>query len=318
MARRPRTLSNQGIYHVYSRAELGAPVFGPDGAKGVFLECLLDVSRRLAWQLHAYALMTNHFHLAVTTPGGDLDIGMHRLLSSFSNKHKAFVGRPGHVFQSRYNADLYPVGPKAGSKIDYIHLNPVAAGIIPIEGLNDYPWTSLRLLRTPSHRGPVTLGETLGVIYGLRDDPAGWATYEERLRATFHSGQFGPTDDLLFGMVEKTRKGSLPEVTPTPHTPEKRGEILRAERMARLEAILSELIRAEGLSQDELPSLPKSAHVKVNLAEAISRIAIPSSSWLAHRLHMGSAANVRKLLRAQGVRPLPQPPDTKTDEKHRF
>lgn len=93
MPRSKRTLSNQGLYHVYNRAELGQPIFESDGAKAVFLETILRVSETLAWELHAYAIMTNHFHLALTTPQADIEVGMHALLSGFANKHRTYRGQ---------------------------------------------------------------------------------------------------------------------------------------------------------------------------------------------------------------------------------
>ena len=88
MARRRRLISNQGAYHVYNRAELGQPIFETDAAKQVFLETLLRTTHRFGWDLPAYAIMTNHFHLVVTTPRGNLSEGMHGLQSAFANKHK--------------------------------------------------------------------------------------------------------------------------------------------------------------------------------------------------------------------------------------
>ncbi|GBL27135.1 hypothetical protein EMGBS8_10830 [Verrucomicrobiota bacterium] len=149
MARRRRLISNQGAYHVYNRSELGQPIFETDAAKQVFLETILATAQRFAWQLHAFAIMTNHFHLVVTTPRGNLSEGMHALQSAFANKHKAFRGSIGHVFQSRFGCAHYPTGPLAARKIDYVHLNPVRAGIVSLEELSDYRWTSYRLLRRP-------------------------------------------------------------------------------------------------------------------------------------------------------------------------
>ncbi len=111
------------------------PIFESDEAKQVFLELVLSVAARFAWQVHAYAIMTNHFHLLVTTPLGNLSQGMHALQSAFANKHKVFRGSIGHVFQSRFGSDHYPIGPLAGSKLDYVHLNPVRAGIITLDEL---------------------------------------------------------------------------------------------------------------------------------------------------------------------------------------
>ncbi len=107
MARRRRLISNQGAYHVYNRDELGQPIFATHAAKQVMMETVLAVAHRFAWQLHAYAIMTNHFHLVVTTPQGNLSEGMHALHSAFANKHKVFRGSPGHVFQSRFGCVHY-------------------------------------------------------------------------------------------------------------------------------------------------------------------------------------------------------------------
>ena len=138
MARRRRFISNQGAYHAYNRAESGAPIFESDEAKQVFLEIILSAAMRFSWQVHAYAIMTNHFHLMVTTPLGNLSQGMHALQSAFANKHKVFRGSIGHVFQSRFGSNHYPIGPLAGRKLDYVHLNPVRAGIVTLAELKDY------------------------------------------------------------------------------------------------------------------------------------------------------------------------------------
>jgi len=297
MPRPKRTLSNQGLYHVYNRAELGQPIFGSDGAKAVFLETLLRVSELLAWELHAYAIMTNHFHLALTTPQADIEVGMHSLLSAFANKHRAFRGTIGHVFQSRYHADHYPLGQLAGDKVDYVHCNPVAAGIVSLEELRLYPWNSYRLIWQPAHRGRLTIGPMLGALYGLKDDRNGWQAYEERLRLRLASAERSLTDDELFGLTRKTKAGALSETMNLPArigmTPDRH----RQERAAEQERILGEALAAAGLARGELPALGKSAAAKIAVARAVQARTLASSAWLAKVLHLGTAANVRRLLR---------------------
>ena len=297
MARSKRAISNQGIYHVYNRAELGQPIFASDGAKHIFLQVLADVSLALGWELHAYAIMTNHFHFAVTTPRGDLDIGMHALLSGFSNKHKAFRGSIGHVFQSRYRADHYPAGPLAAQKIDYIHLNPVRAGITTLEGLKDYPWTSYRLMWSPRHRGLLTIGSILTGLLALKDDRSGWEAYQERLRIDLVSDARPLRDEELFGLTKKTKAGSLREASGLAKRIGKTRESLTKERNAQLEQYLQAELTALGTTLEELEQLPKSAEIKVRLARAIKARSLASSAWLAKALHLGTASNVRKLLR---------------------
>jgi hypothetical protein len=71
----------------------------------------------------------------------------------------------------------------------------------------------------------------------------------------------------------------------------------RQERNAELERILSEALAMAGLRPEELPGLGKSAAAKVAIAQAIQARTLASSAWLAKVLHLGSASNVRKLLR---------------------
>ncbi len=297
MPRARRTLSNQGLYHVYNRAELGQPIFDSDGAKAVFLETVHKVSESLGWELHAYAIMTNHFHLSLTTPLADIEIGMHAILSAFANKHRAFRGTIGHVFQSRYRADHYPLGQLAGEKVDYVHYNPVAAGIVSLDELRHYPWSSYRLMWQPALRERLTIGPMLGALYGLKDDPDGWRAYEERLRLRMASAERGLTDEELFGLAKKTKAGALAEGVAFPARVGMTSERHREARAIELERILGEAIAAAGLRPEELAGLGKSDAAKVAIAQAIQARTLASSAWLAKALHMGSASNVRKLLR---------------------
>lgn len=296
MARRLRLISNQGAYHVYNRAELGQPIFETDAAKQVFLETIFLVAHRFAWQLHAFAIMTNHFHLVITTPRGNLSEGMHALQSAFANKHKVFRGSIGHVFQSRFGCAHYPVGPLVARKIDYVHLNPVRAGIITLEELRDYPWTSYRLLRRPGLRGLVTIGQALGIMHGLRDDPAGWEAYEERLRFELTTEERPATDEELFGLVRKQKIGRRADDISLPAVVGKSGELLRIEEESRWEQVLQAELTAVGRQNDELTALPHSQAWKLTLARRMRDNHAVPASWIARRMGFNSGAYLRKLL----------------------
>jgi REP element-mobilizing transposase RayT len=296
MARRRRLISNQGAYHVYNRAELGQPIFETDAAKQVFLETILATARRFAWQLHAFAIMTNHFHLVLTTPRGNLSEGMHALQSAFANKHKVFRGSIGHVFQSRFGCAHYPAGPLAARKIDYVHLNPVRAGIVSLEELGDYRWTSYRLLRRPHQRGELTLGLALTSMHGLRDDPAGWDAYEERLRFILSTEERPATDEELFGLVRKEKAGRRVDGTGMPSVAGKSRELLRGEELVRWEDAFKGELHSAGHTETELASLPHAQGWKVNLARQMRDHHGASANWLAKRMGLNSGAYLRKLL----------------------
>ena len=296
MARRRRLISNQGAYHVYNRAELGQPIFYTDAAKQVFLETILVTARRFAWQLHAFAIMTNHFHLVVATPRGNLSEGMHALQSAFANKHKVFRGAVGHVFQSRFGCAHYPAGPLAARKIDYVHLNPVRAGIVTLEELADYRWTSYRLLRRPHQRGELTLGLALTSMHGLRDNSAGWDAYEERLRFILATEERPATDEELFGLVRKEKAGRRVDGTGMPSVAGKSRELLRVEELVRWEDAFKGELYSTGRAETELASLPHAQGWKVNIARQMRDQHGASANWLAKRMGLNSGAYLRKLL----------------------
>ena len=296
MARRRRLVSNQGAYHVYNRAELGQPIFETDAAKQVFLETLLRTTHRFGWDLPAYAIMTNHFHLVVTTPRGNLSEGMHALQSAFANKHKVFRGSPGHVFQSRFGSAHCLAGPSAARKIDYVHLNPVRGGIVTLEELRDYPWTSYRLLRRPELRGLVTIGQALGLMHGLRDDPIGWDAYEERLRFELATEERPATDEELFGLVRKEKAGRRTDDISLPAVVGKSADLLRTEEEARWEKVLQAELPAVGRHNDELTALPHSQAWKLTLARRMRDNHGVPASWIARRMGFNSVAYLRKLL----------------------
>lgn len=296
MARRRRLISNQGAYHVYNRAELGQPIFETDAAKQVFLETIFATVRRFAWQLHAFAIMTNHFHLVLTTPRGNLSEGMHALQSAFANKHKAFRGSVGHVFQSRFGSAHYPAGPLAARKIDYVHLNPVRADIVSLEELGDYRWTSFRALRRPHQRGELTLGLALTSMHGLRDDAAGWDAYEERLRFVLATEDRPATDEELFGLVRKEKAGRRTENDFPPAIAGKSRELLLEEERTRWEQAVRAALSSVGQTEEQLFAPPKAQAWKVALARQLRDAHGISTSWLARRIGFGTPSYLRKLL----------------------
>ena len=55
-----------------NRGNYRSDVFGTDRAKEAFERTLFAACEKSGWLLHAYVIMSNHFHLAVETPSGNL------------------------------------------------------------------------------------------------------------------------------------------------------------------------------------------------------------------------------------------------------
>jgi putative transposase len=104
---RPLRLEFAGaLYHVTSRGDGREAIFRGDGDRLVFFEVLAGMWERFNWVIHAYCLMTNHYHLLVETPDGNLATGMREPNGVYTQRFNRIHRRVGHVFQGRYKAIL--------------------------------------------------------------------------------------------------------------------------------------------------------------------------------------------------------------------
>jgi REP-associated tyrosine transposase len=151
----PRPLRAQvpgGIYHLISVGVRKSPVFTDTHDRERFLGLLdltLDTYR---WELHTYCLMTNHFHLLVTTPEPNVSAGMQYLNGCYAQWFDWRHGFEGHVFERRFWSALVTSDRHLVETARYIVLNPVRAGLCASAA--DWPWSSYRATVTGSRHGP--------------------------------------------------------------------------------------------------------------------------------------------------------------------
>jgi hypothetical protein len=86
MARKPRLEFEGAIYHIINRGNYREVVFGTKGVAGAFKKALIEAAEKYQWVIHAYVVMSNHFHLAVETPEGNLVSGMAWLQGTYANR----------------------------------------------------------------------------------------------------------------------------------------------------------------------------------------------------------------------------------------
>jgi REP element-mobilizing transposase RayT len=94
------------------------------------LEELAHVCRRYHFIVHAYCQMSNHFHVLIETPEGNLGQGMRQLNSAYSQCHNRRHHLAGHLLQGRYHAILVQRENYLCELARYIVLNPVRAGLV--------------------------------------------------------------------------------------------------------------------------------------------------------------------------------------------
>src|SRR5437868_1674557 len=163
MARKLRVEYPGAVYHLMNRGDRREPIFLEDRDRQLFLETLGETCQKTAWQIHAWCLMSNHFHLVAETPRPNLVAGMKWFLGTytarFNRRHKLF----GHLFSGRYKS--LPVDGSGTSYLksvcDYVHLNPVRARLIAQESdLGAYPWSSYPNTSIPPPNAPRGFGWT--------------------------------------------------------------------------------------------------------------------------------------------------------------
>jgi putative transposase len=142
MARPLRIEFPGALYHVTSRGDGQDDIYRGDTDRQAFLAVFGEVCERFNWWAHAYCLMTNHYHLLVETPDGNLSKGMRQLNGVYTQRFNAEHGRCGHVFQGRYKAIIVQKEAYLTELSRYVVLNPVRAGMVARP--EDWPWSSYR------------------------------------------------------------------------------------------------------------------------------------------------------------------------------
>ncbi len=145
MARPLRVELAGGVYHVIARGNERKAIFRDDEDRSVYLDRLADCCSFFRFRILAYCLMDNHVHLAVERGPIALSRIMLNLQSVYVQRFNRRHRRVGHLFQGRYKAFLVQEERHLLALIRYIHLNPVAAGVV--RRADAFRWSSDRHYR---------------------------------------------------------------------------------------------------------------------------------------------------------------------------
>src|SRR5947208_10767360 len=86
MGRKLRVQYSGAIYHVMNRGDRREPIFDDDLDRQRFLQTLAEACAKTDWQVHAWCLMGNHFHLVIETPQPNLVLGMKWFLGTYTSR----------------------------------------------------------------------------------------------------------------------------------------------------------------------------------------------------------------------------------------
>lgn len=301
---RPLRIEYSGaIYHLTNYGDHAEAVFRDDEDHQVFLGTLGEAAAKTGWQVHAFCLLANHFHLVVETPQPDLVAGMKWFLGTYTGRFNRRHQVHGHLFSGRYKSLL--IDERAPGYLravcDHVHLNPVrSGGVGPDQPLSNYPWSSFPLYLSPAQRPPWLRVDRLLREHEIqRDTDEGRKQFELRMEqqrgegespelvAAIHRGWRLGGPDFLHRLTEKLgRYGQPHELAWERHdTDAERAEGIVRERLSNL-----------GWTEANLIQTAKSHREKVRLARQLRQETPMTRAWIAHRLGMGSASYVSFLL----------------------
>lgn len=310
MPRKLRVQYEEAIYHVMNRGDRREPIFVDDDDRVLFLETLGQACDKAGWEVHAYCLMNDHFHLVVETPRANLVSGMRWFLGTytarFNRRHKLF----GHVFSGRYKS-LIVDGSGTGylkSVCDYVHLNPVRAKLLnPEQRLMEYCWSSWPdYLKRPSQRRSwLRVDRVLGEWGVKEDNAAGRRQLEQGMEQRKELEMSKATEDW-----KKLRRGwcwgpkrfreELLEMIGEEQGKQHHGEELRESEEQKAQRLIVQLLEKEGWTEDELKRRRKGDVKKARMAARLRSETTVTWEWLTERLGMGhwrTAANAVRAFR---------------------
>ncbi|MDO8373836.1 MAG: transposase [Pseudomonadota bacterium] len=141
MARLPR-LSLPGYpHHVILRGNNRQAIFSCPADYQTLLDLIEEHARKSGVAVHAYVLMSNHFHLLVTPEAAD---SLSRMMQAVGRRYVRYFndrqGRSGTLWEGRYRSTPIQAETYLLTCMAYMDLNPVRAGLVA--EARDYPWSS--------------------------------------------------------------------------------------------------------------------------------------------------------------------------------
>jgi REP element-mobilizing transposase RayT len=141
-----------GIYHVWARGNNRQRIYADDLDRKTYLGMLGDVCLKFNWGRLGYCLMSNHVHLLIETPQGNLSDGMQNLHNRYAKRFNWRHERVGHLFASRFGSNRVSTDEQLIAVTNYIEMNPVEAGLCASPEI--WPWTNCDLARRLCEAGP--------------------------------------------------------------------------------------------------------------------------------------------------------------------
>lgn len=140
VSRDNRVVFEGAIYHIYQRGNNKEFIFQNPKHKAFILKQIKEYNKCFDFQLLAYVIMDNHYHLLIKTnedPINDIMFNINNVIGKYLNRE---LERTGHIFENRYKSKLVENDAYLIWLLRYIHRNPVRAHIC--DSVDNYRWSS--------------------------------------------------------------------------------------------------------------------------------------------------------------------------------
>lgn len=128
------------IYHIYQRANNRQHIFENPKHKAFLIKQIKEFNKLYDFQLLAYVIMDNHYHLLIRTNKvsiSEIMFSINNVLVKYLNRE---LDRTGHIFEGRFKSKLVDDEAYLIWLLRYIHRNPVRANLCEIP--DEYKWSS--------------------------------------------------------------------------------------------------------------------------------------------------------------------------------
>lgn len=306
MPRQTRIELPGAVYHCSARGFLGRSIVADDRDRDAHENLVAELVQRTGWEIYAWALLDDHYHMVLRTPEANLVAGMKWFQNFWTKRFNARHGRSGPVFGGRYKSVLVQEDGHLSTLIDHVHLNAYRAGLVSAAQLAAHRWSSLKdyLLPASLRRPWLHVAESLSHMGYDGHDCDDRLRYLERI------------EDIA---VRLGGRPALPGADRTLHSTLRRGwylgeESFRGELLAiqrdRVTPVAGErghgpgmaqrLLKAglcfAGLTYECLDGLRKGDWRKRAIGRAIRLRTTVSTEWIASNLRMGVSSRVALLV----------------------
>ena len=198
MSRKPRQLTENGIYHIILRGNNQQNLFVDKKDRCFFIKKLRLYSKELDIAIYGYCLMSNHVHILLKTEK-HLSLFVQKIANSYVYFFNRKYERTGHLFQGRFKSE--PVDDEIYLKtvLRYIIQNPTKSGI---SDFKTYPWSNFKTITEKIEDG-ITNIKVLEQIFETKSEIKTFLLQQEGKKCMEYENKFILNDERCIELIKK-------------------------------------------------------------------------------------------------------------------